>query len=300
MMRSARLRALTLPAAVLAAFFATAGPAPGAAAPAKLALDVYTAPPTAFGVTSTLIYGPTEAVLVDAQFTNGDAEKLAERIAAVAPGRKLEAIVITHPHPDHYFGTAVLHERFPETPIYMSAAGIADWKTTVAGKLAYWGGAMGAAVPKSVPTPAPLPATLTVDGAALEIVSGLQGDVLAPANSYVWVPSLQAAVVGDLAYAGTHVWLAESNAATRADWKKSLQAIASRHPKVVVAGHKASPETPDSPAALDFVAAYIDTFETARARAKSADELVAAMKEAYPSAALEPVLTIAAQAAYAH
>lgn len=281
------------------ALAAAAGPVTAAPAP-KLALEVYTTVPEAFGVTSTLIYGPTEAVLVDAQFTNGDAQTLADRIAAVAPGRKLKAIVITHPHPDHYFGTAVLHERFPETPIVMSAAGIADWQATVAGKLAYWGGAMGAAVPKAVPTPEPLPATLSVDGERLEIVSGLQGDVLAPCNSYVWVPSLEAAIVGDLAYAGTHVWLAESRPATRAGWKRSLEAIAARHPKIVVAGHKASPQTPDSPAVLAAVAAYIDTFEAAKAQAKDAVGLVSAMKKAYPDAALDPVLTIAADAAFPH
>lgn len=300
MSRAALPRVVLRAAVALASLIGSQIPTPALAAPGKLALDVYTAAPAAFGVTSTLIYGPTEAVLVDAQFTNSDARKLADRIAVVAPGRRLKAIVITHPHPDHYFGTAVLHERFPEAPIFMSAAGIADWRTTVAGKLAYWGGALGAEAPKAVPTPEPLPAKLTVDGQALEIVSGLQGDVLAPVNSYLWVPALQAAVVGDLAYAGTHVWLAESNAATRAAWKKSLQAIASRHPRVVVAGHKASPETPDSPASLAEVAAYIDTFEAAKGRAKDAAELEAAMKKAYPNAALGPVLTIAAQAAFPH
>jgi len=288
------------PLALLAvALLALAAPRTGsAAARAELALDVYTAAPEAFGVTSTLVYGPTEAVLIDAQFTNGDAEKLAERIAAVAPGRKLKAIVVTHPHPDHYFGTAVLHARFPETPIYMSPAGIAEWRTTVAGKLAYWGGALGKAVPAAVPTPEPAPVALTVDGETLEIVSDLQGDVLVPCNSYVWVPSLQAAVVGDLAYAGTHVWLAESNAASRVGWKKSLQAIAALNARTVVAGHKASPQTLDSPTSLSYVAGYLDAFESARGHARDAAELVTAMKAAYPGAALEPVLAIAAQAAF--
>src|ERR1700691_5888490 len=42
------------------------------AKPAKgaLQLEVYTADEESFGVTSTLIYGKTEAVLVDAQFLN--------------------------------------------------------------------------------------------------------------------------------------------------------------------------------------------------------------------------------------
>lgn len=63
-----------------------------------LALDVYTADTSAFGVTSTLISGRTEAILVDAQFTISDARQLAERIAA--KGKRLKAIVITHAPPD--------------------------------------------------------------------------------------------------------------------------------------------------------------------------------------------------------
>ena len=80
---------------LLTPFSATAAP--------KLALDVHTADAGAFGVTSTLVYGPTEAILVDAQFRNSDADQLAARIRSVAPGRTLKAIVVTHAHPDHYF-----------------------------------------------------------------------------------------------------------------------------------------------------------------------------------------------------
>lgn len=269
-------------------------------AASKLALDVYTAPPEAFGVTSTIVYGPTEAVIIDTQFTKSDATRVAERLATVAPGRKLKAIFITHPHPDHYFGSAVLHERFPQAPILMSATGIPDFEKSVGPKIQYWGGVLGAEIPKSVPTPQPAPDVLTVDGERLEIVSGLQGDVNEPVNSYVWIPSLQAVVAGDLAYAGTHVWVAESNDGTRAAWRKSLVAIAARHPRIVVAGHKASPTTPDGPDSLGFVRAYLDAFERAKAAAKAPAELVAAMKKAYPQAALDPILEIAANAAFPH
>ena len=58
-------------------------PAANAAA-ADLQLDVYTAPAEGMGVTSTLISGPTEAILVDAQFRNSDAEKVAERSSRAA------------------------------------------------------------------------------------------------------------------------------------------------------------------------------------------------------------------------
>src|SRR6266852_181953 len=54
---------------------------------APLALDVYTADAQGIGVTSTLIYGNHEAILVDTQFRISDADKLADRIAA--KGRRL-------------------------------------------------------------------------------------------------------------------------------------------------------------------------------------------------------------------
>ena len=44
---------------------------------APLALDIYTADSQGLGVTSTLIYGDQEAILVDTQFRIVDAEKLA-------------------------------------------------------------------------------------------------------------------------------------------------------------------------------------------------------------------------------
>ena len=73
-------------------------------------------------MTSTLIYGDTEAILVDTQFRISDAEKLADRIAA--KGRRLKAILVTHPHFDHFYGASVLLRRFPGTPVYASASDI--------------------------------------------------------------------------------------------------------------------------------------------------------------------------------
>src|SRR5271155_80722 len=86
-----------------------------AATPEPLHLEVFTGNEDSWGVTSTLIYGKTEAILVDSQFRISQAKKLADRVAAT--GRHLKAIMITHPDDDHYIGTAVLHERYPQAPI---------------------------------------------------------------------------------------------------------------------------------------------------------------------------------------
>src|SRR3954467_14998454 len=80
-----------------------------------LKVEVFTASPDAFLVTSSLITGEKDAVLVDAQFTLSEAHRLA---AKVLESRKtLKTIVITHAHPDHWFGVEVLKAQFPEAEL---------------------------------------------------------------------------------------------------------------------------------------------------------------------------------------
>ena len=63
-------------------------------------------------MTSTLIFGEYDAVLVDAMTTVAEAEALANWIAL--HNRNLETIYITHGHFDHFYGLSVLLERFPD------------------------------------------------------------------------------------------------------------------------------------------------------------------------------------------
>src|SRR5271168_4293899 len=95
-------------------------------ASSKLSVNVFTAPgktmvgerPKPFGealgfdpMTSTLIFGENDAVLVDAMTTVAEAEALAAWIAL--HNRNLETIYITHAHFDHFYGLGILLARFP-------------------------------------------------------------------------------------------------------------------------------------------------------------------------------------------
>jgi len=156
-------------------------------------------------------------------------------------------------------------------------------------------------MPRSVPTPEALPsAHLTVDGLSVEIIPDLQGDVLEPANSFVRVPSLRAVVAGDIVFNGAHVFLADSNEQSRANWLKSIQRIASLHPLIVVAGHKGNSGLPDDSAALAFTRQYITDFDSARKSASNADQVAAAMKQRYPQCSFELFLKLSSQKAFAH
>ena len=55
-----------------------------------------------FAVSSTLVQGKKEAVLIDAQFSAADARKVVEMIRK--SGKKLTTIYISHSDPDYYFG----------------------------------------------------------------------------------------------------------------------------------------------------------------------------------------------------
>jgi len=77
-----------------AAMMVCARPDAFAAPPEMLHLDVFIGEADSWGVTSTLIYGKSEAILVDSQLRISQAKKLADQVAAT--GRRLKAIIITH------------------------------------------------------------------------------------------------------------------------------------------------------------------------------------------------------------
>lgn len=71
-------------------------------------------------VNSYLLHARDGIVLVDAQLTISDAQLVRDAIEAT--GRPLAAIVITHPHPDHYAGAAVITSDQQEVPMLATAA----------------------------------------------------------------------------------------------------------------------------------------------------------------------------------
>jgi glyoxylase-like metal-dependent hydrolase (beta-lactamase superfamily II) len=62
-------------------------------------------------ISSTLIYGKRDAVLVDAFITVEQADALVDWVEA--SGKNLTTIYVTHGHGDHFFGIGALLDRFP-------------------------------------------------------------------------------------------------------------------------------------------------------------------------------------------
>ena len=159
-----RTAALLLPLALAAGFTsapllaAPATTAPAAATKSQLHLQTFHPGPQAmFSVSSVLIEGRHDAILVDAQFGASDARKLVELIRA--SGKQLTTIYISHGDPDYYFGLATLQDAFPQARIVATAQTVAHIQQTQAGKLAYWGPKMGADVPARIVVPQVLDTT---------------------------------------------------------------------------------------------------------------------------------------------
>ena len=66
-------------------------------------------------MTSTLIVGSEEAVLVDPPLTNAQTAEVGDWIESY--GHRLTRIYVTHGHGDHWFGAIPLLERFPDAVV---------------------------------------------------------------------------------------------------------------------------------------------------------------------------------------
>lgn len=77
-----------------------------------LRLEVYNPGHEAiFPVSSVIVSGEHDAILVDAQFGKAQAEQLVQRLRA--GGKQLTSIYISHGDPDYYFGLDTLTRAFP-------------------------------------------------------------------------------------------------------------------------------------------------------------------------------------------
>jgi hypothetical protein len=156
-----------------------------------------------------------------------------------------------------------------------------------------------AEAPDSLVTPLALVSTnLSVDGEQVQVVPDLQGDVLQPTNSVVWIPSLRAVLAGDVVFNHVHPWLTTSNVDSRRRWHQAIARIRALQPATVVAAHKSRIDAPDSPDVLDAMDHYLTDFDAAVAASSTADAVIAAMMTQYSDYTVPLFLRLSAAAAF--
>lgn len=254
-------------------------------------LEVYNASENSFGVASVIVSGKTDAVLIDAQFTLADAEKVAQQIKS--SGKKLTAIYVSFGDPDFYFGLEVFKKYFPEVTVYASPATVEYIKASAQKKLDVWGGQLGKAITSNVVLPQVLKGnSIELEGEQLQII-GLEEF---PSKTFVWIPSAKA-VVGGINVFGTtfHLWMADAQTTeARKQWISVLDKIEALHPAVVVPAH-ANSASPFDVSAVKHTKSYIEFYEEALKTNKTSAALVAALKAKYPAQTFDIALQLGAK-----
>ena len=265
-----------------------------ALASSELTLDVYNPGTDAiFPVSSVLVSGEKDAILVDAQFGKAQAQQVVEKIRA--SGKHLTTIYISHGDPDYYFGLDTLTAAFPDAKVLASQPTVEHIQKTVDGKVAFWGPKMGADKPAKTIVPDVLQGhSLNLEGKTLEVI-GLGGKQ--PDRSFVWIPSIKAVVGGVVVAENIHVWMADTQSAqSHADWLTTLDSIKALQPNTLIPGHYLG-DSSRSLKAVQFTADYIRAFDEETAKASNSAELIAAMKKRYPALGEESSLELSAKVA---
>lgn len=271
------LRTYTLVAALAAALVCSSASAQAAA---PLTLEVFNpGAASIFPVSSEIVSGAHDAILIDAQFQVNDAQTLVDKIKA--SGKRLTTVYISHSDPDYYFGLGTIKAAFPNARIVATAPTVAAINALMNRKLKYWGPILKQNAPKTLVLPAVLHGDrLMLEGSELDI-EGLNGPT--PARSYVWIPSLKTVVGGAVLFTGTHVWVADTQTPqSRQDWQTTLRTIVALHPVRVVPGHYLG-AIPPGLEGVAFTSTYLKAFDVQAQKAPDAKSLIAAMETLYPN-----------------
>jgi glyoxylase-like metal-dependent hydrolase (beta-lactamase superfamily II) len=252
-------------------------------AQSKLQLKVHTGRGVnGYDVNSTLISGERDMLVIDPQFSLSEAHRLTAEI--LESKKNLTAIYVTHPHPDHLFGLAVLKQAFPSAKIVALPATVIAAKTGWPARQKFWFPTYGNNIPGPEPVlPEELPAPmLSLEGEQFPITGGVQGD--GPGNSFVFMPSLKAVVAGDAVFDRVYFGVPRDKA--REDWMKTLDQISALQPAILVPGHE-GPGAKHDLSAIDFMKKYIADWDANVAASKNAAEMRDRVMRQYPGLGME-------------
>jgi glyoxylase-like metal-dependent hydrolase (beta-lactamase superfamily II) len=258
--------------------------ASSAGAQSKLQLTVHTGRGVnGYDVNSTMISGDNDMLLIDPQFSLSEAHKLAAKI--LESKKNLTTIYVTHAHPDHLFGLAVLKQAFPQAKILALPATVNAARTGWPARQKFWFPTYG----NNIPGPEPvLPEELTMpfltlEGQELPVTGPIPGADGA-GNSFVFIPSLKAVVTGDIIFDRVYFGVPRDKA--RDDWSKTVDIMMALNPQIIIPGHE-GPGAKHDVSAVAFMKKYIADWDANVAKSKTPYDMRTNVLKQYPNLGMD-------------
>src|ERR1700745_415511 len=274
---------LAVGSAVLSLLFLISWPSAFAGGGHGFSIKGFTSPDDQFWANSVIIEGTHEVMLVDAQLTKTNAERVLQEIRETK--KALSIIYITHEHADHFLGLEVFKEAYPGVRI-IANSGVTDRINKVyQEKVDKWKKILGSGATSQVVAIEKFDGNfIEFENSKIELLKDVQGDT--DENTMLWIPGQRILIAGDVLFNNMHVYTAETDSKARGKWLNSINKIRELKPSVVIPGHSKVGAPLDANTAVDFTQNYLLVFEGELIRAKDPDGLMNAMRGRFPSADL--------------
>jgi glyoxylase-like metal-dependent hydrolase (beta-lactamase superfamily II) len=272
---------LAVGSAVISLLFLISWPSAFERAQHDFSIKVFTSPDDQFWTNSVIIEGTHEVMLVDAQLTKTNAERVLQEIRETR--KPLSIIYITHEHADHFLGLEVFGEAYPKARIIANSVIVDRINRVYQEKIDKWQKILGSGGTSRVVAIEKFDGNfIQFESSRIEVLKNIQGDT--DENTMLWIPGQRILIAGDVMFNSMHVYTAETDSKARARWLNSLNKIRELKPSVVIPGHSKVGAPLDASTAVDFTENYLLVFEEELKKAKDPDSLINAMKERFPSA----------------
>ncbi|WP_373514729.1 MBL fold metallo-hydrolase [Persicitalea sp.] len=244
------------------------------------------APESGEWVNAQLIETPNKLLLVDTLQLVPHANELRQYIESL--GKPLEKILITHHHPDHWFGAASFEgyrmEALPETIGIINA--LADFVLDYHRKLHPDDPEV---IPdrKVVPTIEAQEGTFDFDGEKINLIKIL--DTECPCNMVLELPEHKTLLSQDLIYNGAYPYFGEKTSTGELsvdNWIGVLKSFQEKNYERIIPGHG----DPTTPAIIPTMIGYLEFVKAQLAKGLQGDELIDSIKKKYPDYKLELTL----------